>query len=103
MPGTAPPGRVEADQRYRGGNGAREGLGLRIGRAISCTRFAAPPLISPPVKFGFDRVRSSGLILWRARMQSRKPGANRSICDSILFDMSTLQSNGTWQYAQSVC
>jgi len=52
---------------------------LKIGLAISCHKFAAPPLMSPPAKFGFDFSRSCALILWRARTQSRKPGANRSI------------------------
>ena len=39
----------------------------------------------------------------RARMRSRKPGANRSTCASIRPVMSTGEPDGTWQYAHRVC
>src|SRR5260221_12534911 len=38
-----------------------------------------------------------------AMIRSVKPGANRSICASILAAVSTEEPGGTWQYPQSVC
>ena len=46
---------------------------------------------------------SAGPIAWRARMQSRNPGAKRSIWLSMRAVMSAVDPLGTWQYAQSVC
>ena len=40
---------------------------------------------------------------WRARMRSRKPGANRSICRSTASVMSTSDPCGTCTYAHPVC
>ena len=37
----------------------------------------APPVMSPPMRLGFQAARASALLARRARMQSRKPGAKR--------------------------
>ena len=42
-------------------------------------------------------------IVWRARITSRKPGANRSTWASIFAVMSMVEPCGTWQYAHAVC
>jgi hypothetical protein len=41
--------------------------------------------------------RAAGPDVARARMRSRKPGANRSTCASIRSVMSTVEPFGTWQ------
>src|ERR1019366_6148255 len=44
-----------------------------------------------------------GVIVWRATMRARKPGAKRSTWDSMRSVMSAVEACGTWQYAQAVC
>ena len=49
------------------------------GRMNTCSKSAAPPAMSPPTRLALFRSMSAGPIALRATMQSRKPGAKRSI------------------------
>jgi len=53
------------------------------------------PLMSPPTRFALCCSSCVGVITLRAMMQSRNPGANRSICASICLVMSTCDPLGT--------
>jgi hypothetical protein len=57
----------------------------------------APPEMSPPMRLGFQAARAAALLARRARMQSRKPGAKRSIWESMMWVRSTMEPEGTWQ------
>jgi len=72
-------GGVDAEQRYTPGTGVRYGLAQATGRVKSCEKIIAPPVMSPPTRFALCCSSAAGLITLRAKMQSRKPGANRSI------------------------
>ena len=54
-----------------------------------------PPLMSPPTRFASMASSAAGEETRRARMQSRKPGAKRSICASMRSVMSTVEPLGT--------
>src|SRR5690606_14982283 len=86
MPCTPPPGGVDEEQIKRAGIGVA--YKRRVGRKSNWRRFAAPPLISPPTRLPLRCSNSAGGETRRARILCRNPGANRSICDSILAVMS---------------
>jgi len=78
------------------------GVWLKTGRAINCQRFAAPPLISPPAKFDWiSQVRWCQFCAAQ-ECNHESPGEPLDLGFDF-FGMSTLQSNGTCAYAQSVC
>ncbi|MFB9071140.1 hypothetical protein ACFFX0_08005 [Citricoccus parietis] len=83
MPWTPPPGGVEEEARYRPGVEVRCGLRTGAGRRICCSPPMDPPATSPPMRLGFQDSRADGGVATRWTMRSRKPGAKRSICDSI--------------------
>ena len=60
--GRRPPGGVEDEQRYTPRNGVRYGVALSTGRAMSCARLAAPPLMSPPMRLVFACSKSPGVM-----------------------------------------
>jgi hypothetical protein len=51
--------------------------------------------MSPPTLFGLRAWLSAGVVIFRARTRSEKPGANRSICFSIAAVKSRSQPFGT--------
>ena len=59
--------------------------------------------MSPPALFGLRASTAAGAVMVRARIRSRKPGANRSICASIAAVWSSRHPFGTWQYTQKTC
>ena len=97
MPWTPPPGGVEAEQRYTPSSGVRYGFQRGTGRNTVWRNVAAPPLTSPPSRFGLYDSASDAVRTVRASTRSRKPGAKRSICASMRSLMSTLEPLGTWQ------
>jgi hypothetical protein len=70
---------------------------LAVGRKRSCESVIAPPEMSPPVRFAFQVARVIELLPRLARMQSRKPGAKRSIWFSMTSVRSSVEPVGTWQ------
>ena len=73
------------------------------GRVRNWDMVLAPPAMSPPTKLGLCSSYCAVLMVRRARMRSRKPGAKRSIWRSIASVASSVDPWGTWQYAQPVC
>ena len=63
--------------------GVEYGSMRATGRKNSCVMSDMPPLISPPTKFGLYSSKSFGPRIARARIKSRKPGANCSMCCSM--------------------
>ncbi len=66
-----------------------------VGRKRNWRIVIAPPLMSPPTRFSFIDSSTAGDETFFARMQSRKPGAKRSICASMRAVMSTVELLGT--------
>lgn len=83
--------------------GVRYGMKLRVGLMISWRQSGSPPLMSPPIRLGFQASMSAQFMARRARTRLRKPGAKRSICTSMASVISTVEPCGTWQYAQAIC
>jgi hypothetical protein len=75
----------------------------RSGLRKSWLAVNAPPPISPPIKLASQHSISWGFQDFLAKMQSRKPGANRSIWLSMIATKSCRDPFGTRQYAQAVC
>lgn len=101
IPCTPPPGAVDAEHRYTFGDDVL--YPRAVGLNASCIGPIAPPIMSPPTRFASLASRSAGAHTRRARTQSPKPLANRSICASSLGSMSSPHPCGTWQYAHAMC
>jgi hypothetical protein len=79
MPCTPPPGGVELEAMKMRGLGVAYGSRFGNGRAMTCPSVFAPPEMSPPTTFALYVSYAAVFVVCRARMRSRKPGANRSI------------------------
>src|SRR5437660_6590011 len=76
IPCTPGPGGVDEEQRYTPCSGVL--YIVAVGLRKSWLSSAAPPPISPPIRFALCCSRSAGVMTERAAMQSRNPGAKRS-------------------------
>jgi len=70
MPWTPPPGGVDAEQRWTPGSGVAYGTRRATGRVNNWRTSCAPPLTSPPTKFGLRRSTSAQSIADRAATHS---------------------------------
>ena len=73
MPWTPPPGGVEAEQRYTPASGVPYGFHRGTGRNTVWRSVAAPPLTSPPSRFGLCDSASRAVRTVRASTRPRKP------------------------------
>jgi len=95
MPWTPPPGGVDAEQRWTPGSGVAYGTRRATGRVNNWRTSCAPPLTSPPTKFGLRRSTSAQSIADRAATSRVNPGAKRSTWASIAAVMSRFEPFGT--------
>ena len=102
MPCTPPPGGVDARQVDAGQRGTVR-VPRGVGRSTVCRSVGGPAADVAAEVVGYVLLHPRRRCGPLARIRSRKPGANRSICASMRADMSTSEPRGTWQYPHSVC